>query len=232
MKPIKSHLPLIFGSAVLLTAVAIIGFRKVAAEPTLWHGPVKSLLPTAAQLKVDGWAVNYLPVADTPEMKAAVTEMLHYNDAVYAVYTKGTAHVAVYLAHWRPGQQPPRLIEQHTPDVCWVSSGWKCSARDEIPSLRMSDGKSVVATRYRTFVMGGTTEYVAYWHTLDGKVLAGDERPSPRRTIAGLLRGGLSQHGEQFFLRISSNRPLRTIWPTRLVQAIVEALPLTQPTTP
>lgn len=93
--------------------------------PRTFQGSVKDLLPPAEIVARDGWKVDYLPIADTPEAKAKVDELLNYDDAVFAVYTRGTEQVAIYLAYWAPGKMSHRLVAGHTPDVCWVGAGWR-----------------------------------------------------------------------------------------------------------
>jgi hypothetical protein len=98
---------------------------------------VIDLVPKQEELP-PGWTVEYKPIADTPEMKKAVAELLNYDDAVYAVYSNGTRHLSVYIAYWTPGKMAQRLVAGHTPDVCWVGAGWRIVEAKSGVSLAMS----------------------------------------------------------------------------------------------
>ncbi len=114
-------------AALLLTAIGLVGYTALRPlpPPTLTQS-LASLVPE----KIPGWTVKDQPIAETEEMKKAVDEMLNYDDAVYRIYTQGKTTISVYVAYWKPGKMSPRLIAGHTPDVCWVNNGWKCTARD------------------------------------------------------------------------------------------------------
>jgi hypothetical protein len=74
-------------------------------------------------------------IAATPEMKRAVDELLNFDDAAFFTYTKGEDRVSVYIAYWKPGTMPQRLVSGHTPDVCWVGNVWEVRRRESRVSL-------------------------------------------------------------------------------------------------
>lgn len=176
-----------------------------------FYGSVKDLLPTAEELP--GWKVEYFPIADTPEMQAKVNETLNYDDAVYAIYTRGMERISVYIAYWQPGKMSPRLVASHTPDVCWVRSGWTHVSG---LSSAAGDQQSLAGVRkggqYRIFRREEGLEYVVFWHWVGREVVSQDwgENGVPRWTaiVRDLMRWPVQQRQEQFLVRISGPQPL------------------------
>ena len=219
-------------AAVLVAAVGLIMVGTRHPRERIFTGTLKDLLPQAAE--VPGWTVDYRPVAETAEMKRAVGEILNHDDAIHAIYTRGERRITIYVAYWAPGKMSPRLIAGHTPDVCWVAAGW-VSQEAKKADLRVergtgqkverrelsiegkkfggeysAGGASTLAMESRVFRSGEKTEHVVFCHMVGGRPLSlGAGRVSPwYEFLADLVARGLQQREEQFFLRISSNRPL------------------------
>jgi hypothetical protein len=214
-----------FAAVILGVGIALVAWEGRFKAEQRFHGTLRDLMPepTAA----GGWSVKYASVADTPEMQRAVTEILNFTEAVYADYTRGPLRISVYLAYWRPGAMHVRAIANHTPDVCWTKAGWNCTRRETIESLPITGG-TVRETEHRSFDIHGQTEHVVFWH------LAGEEivsyrtggRPPWYAAIADFFRWGNQQQQEQFFLRISSNRPLEEFWGSEVVQGLLSRFPM------
>jgi len=124
-------------------------------------------------------------------------------------------------------------IGRHTPDVCWVAAGWERTLKDTLSDLRLRNGARVDLTEHRTFRAHGQTEHVVYWHVVNEVTHSYNTggRPPWYWIITDTLRWGLNQKPEQFFLRISSNRPVNEWWNTDLVQSVLEHLPSLAKTT-
>lgn len=232
---------------VLVGAIVLVIYGETRPLKRTFYGKVIDLVPKQEELP-PGWTVEYKPIADTPEMKKAVAELLNYDDAVYAVYSNGTRHLAVYIAYWTPGKMSHRLVAGHTPDVCWVNAGWKVLEAESGVSLATSDepgGRSkaqgselkatsstfnardiepVIAgligaqglrttansfsslpTEARTMELNGQTEHVLFWHVVGGEPVSYQTRRQPPwyAFFVDVLRRGLDQRQEQFFVRIS-----------------------------
>jgi hypothetical protein len=198
---------LIAGTLVLLVGVGLILSQDLFRKQAVFSRPVQNLMPASSDMP--GWQTQYLPIADTPELQKRVLDLLDYDDAVYVTYTKGDLRVSVYLAYWKPGKVSPRSIARHTPDVCWTLAGWDCIKRQELPTFRFGtyEGKQ---TEYRVFTANGRTEYVVFWHVFGDEIVSYHTgwRPPWDATITDFLRWGNQQKLEQYFLRVSSNRPL------------------------
>ena len=211
----RSHHKFVLGIAMVIllvsTSLIIVGSKPPPAPA--FKGSVKDLLPTAE--KIPGWKVEYLPIAQTPEIQAKVNEALNYDDAVFAVYTSGSTRLSVYIAYWRPGKMPHRFVASHTPDVCWVRSGWSIFEARSGTCFSDGLGGQLPPAEERIMIMHGSKEHVAFWHLLDGEPMSYGILGVPPwyAPITDLFNRKLSQKPEQFFIRISSNEEIKN-WPT------------------
>lgn len=201
----------VFGllAGVLVLAVLLIAYGEMRPLERRFHGSVKDLLPKPEE--IPGWTVQYLPIADTPEMQAKVDELLNFDEGIFAVYTKDSRKVSIYIAYWGPGRMPIKEIARHTPDVCWVNAGWKQTMRDVTADLRAQESDETIPhTENRIFIANGITEHVAFWHLVGREIhsYGTGGRPPWHAVIRDTLRWGANQRQEQFFIRISSNRSL------------------------
>lgn len=175
---------------------------------------------------VTGWTSEELPLAQTPQVQTAAFNRLNFNDYFSRIYQRGQTRLTVYIAYWEPLQMPVRQVGSHTPDVCWVLNGWECDAirNDVFLPFR---GSVLKSAEMREFLYNGSREYVAYWHLINGKVFKAQNRVGMWdrwNMLTDQLRFGLNQKPEQFFVRISSNRPLESIWHDAGVQELLAAI--------
>lgn len=238
--PSSGRRVLLGGSMVLLLgAIALVIYGGHRPMRRTFHGHVADLLPTAADLP--GWTIQELPIADTPEMQKKVGEVLNFDDGAFCIYTHGTDRLSVYIAYWTPGRMSSRLVAGHTPDVCWVNGGWKVDAAESGAELAVDisgpgtpQRASVQAVtpllpaEERTMSKDGATEYVAFWHRVGDEIVSYRTHGLPPwyAAFGDMLRRGLDQRQEQFFIRISSNRPVSE-WPELTAyRKIMQRMPL------
>ena len=219
----KRSLPAILG-LILLGAVILQGVGKSIVPDRTFHEELKAMLP--APDEIPGWTTEYKPIADTPEMQRAVGEILNYDDAIFAVYTKNSVRISIYLAYWTPGKMPHRSIANHTPDVCWVLNGWEKVESATVADLRTRSGARLLPAEVRQFQSESALEHVAYWHVVDGvaQSYATGWRPPWYAPLTDLWERGLKQRQEQFFVRVSSNVPLSEFMRLDPVQTVLGAL--------
>jgi hypothetical protein len=169
------------------------------------------------------------PIATTEEMKKAVGELLNFNDGVYRIYQLPGFRVSVYVAWWEAGRMSPRLVATHTPDVCWPDNGWERDrdAESKLGAVR----EALKATGFaegecRVFVGSGKPEYVVFWHKVGDEILSYHTGWAPPwwAWLDEMWRGGLNLRKEQLFVRISSDKPLETIWPRPEMAPLRQAL--------
>jgi hypothetical protein len=197
------------------------GSLRRLPEPS-FKARLSAALPSAANLP--GWTCVVEEIAATPEMKRAVDELLNFDDAAFLTYTKGDDRVSVYVAYWKPGTMSQRLISVHTPDVCWVGNGWEVRRRDSRVSLAVRGGKAPPPAECREMRLADKTERVVFWHLVGGQARDLSTSIAPWYSfLTDMISDGLQQREEQFFIRISSNRP-DAGWETEVVALVVKQL--------
>ncbi len=195
----------------LVLAILAIWIGSSSSGPQIFTGKVADIIPSSEHFP--DWKVAERAIAETPEMQRAVAELLNFEQGVYREFENGSVRVSIYLTYWSPGRMSQRAIAGHTPDICWVAVGWQNLLDDargvnfEVPV----DG--VIALELRAFRMGHVTEYVAYGHYVGGEpvLYENGQGPAWHAFVQDLVRRGFSQRGEQFFIRISSNRPIAEV---------------------
>lgn len=175
--------------------------------------------------ELPGWQVEDLDLAASEEMQERVAQILNYTQALFRSYTRGDVQVGVYIGYWAPKMMPVRQVQAHTPDICWVRNGWDV-ADSEFAVAFQSQGEPLRPAEVRQMHKQGHVQYVAYWHIIGERTYVNRsvgtwDRLDP---IKSLFRFGLHQQEEQFFIRVSSNRPLQEIWNDPDFQQIIEPL--------
>lgn len=218
-------------AALLGLAVGAVIIGQAITPIPSFNGMLQNAFPKSPQ--VPGWAMRFLPVAESAEMQRAVGEMLNFDQATFARYERGSMEVSLYAAYWSPGKMSHRLIAVHTPDVCWAGAGWERiearqmtlsaakggsgasgQATDTGRTLPLQQSKlAVMSWEYREFTLSGRTEYVVFLHLVGGRAMNYGVRGVPPwySVLGDLLARGLRQREEQFFVRISGNRPLSEV---------------------
>jgi hypothetical protein len=206
----------------LLTAIGLVVYGSTRPVERTFHGKLIELLPSAPA----GWTRTLRPIADTPEMQKAVGEILNFDDGVFVDYTRGADRLSVYIAYWTPGKMSHRLVAGHTPDVCWVGAGWVCTERSTA-SPQVS-GLLLHPAETRTFTAQGTTEYVWFWHLVGGqpKSYGTGAKPPWHASLQDMLKKGLNQREEQFFIRLSSAQPLDSPALAPVFETVLRTLPV------
>ncbi len=206
--------------------VSAIGLQMLPPNLQTHFAPPKALVNWLPQAPV-GWSAVDVPIADTPEMKARVGELLNYTDAVFRIYTRGGRQVSVYIAYWAPGRMEPRLVAAHSPDVCWGESGWRHVAEPSVWDVRSKGGASLGLGQLRAFENQGQKQHVVFWHCVGGRPSGLVDRFVKGEAIFTLdqfLRNPRAPKYEQWFVRLSSNEPLEQLGGEPLWEALIEQL--------
>lgn len=212
---------LITVATLLIIAIGLILYGQSCPLEQTFHGKLADLLPPAPY----GWTRTERPIADTPEMKKKVGELLSYDDGVLYDYTNGALRLSVYIAYWAPGKMSSRLIAGHTPDVCWVDAGWECIAQQTVNSIAV-DSRQLIAVETRAFTAGMTTEYVWFWHLVGGEPQSYSTggKPPWYALFTNMFTRGFRQREEQFFIRLSSPQKLDDPTLTPALVPVLKAL--------
>ncbi|MGE9292390.1 MAG: exosortase-associated EpsI family protein [Puniceicoccales bacterium] len=204
---------LFFGALVCAALVGIL-----VRQEYFYHPEITLTEPLADLISDDlpGWDCEELELASSPEMRERTEDILNFEEAIYRRYTQGDRQISVYVAYWKPKQMPVRLVEAHTPDICWVRNGWQRMDAEEGVDLQAGQ-EELFPAEYRTYThpkAGSDLTYVYYWHTVGesiyvNRVVGEWDRLDPIKTI---FKYGLNQMQEQFFVRISSNMPFGDVF--------------------
>lgn len=183
-------------------------------EPTL-RQPLAELLPTGAE---EGWSHEDLPLGATESQDAKAHEILGLTDFVYRRYTRGGKSFEIYVAYWAPGKMPPRLMNSHTPDTCWVNAGWtnvqseRRSLDTESPAAIILDTLPIpdltnVPGRWRIFEKGEARLPVIFWHIVSGEPYQYGHQSLGQRfkqLVLDPFTRGEELFGEQWLVRVSN----------------------------
>jgi exosortase len=194
----------VVSGALALAALSALFFAAETAAPAPPRGPapdVLALLPAEAP----GWSVA------TRTDLGIFSGTLRTDSMAERTYRRpgggGGAEVTIYVAYWRPGQASVGLVGSHTPDACWPGAGW---APGEVadPKARLeSGGRPLPGAEHRLFTSGGRARQVWFWHLYAGRPIDVGDTRSVRNLASIALRYGFRQSGEQYFIRVSSDRP-------------------------
>lgn len=115
--------------------------------------------------------------------------------------------IIIYIAYWRAGQVPVSLVASHTPDACWPGSGWSMLANLQPRVALHTVDRPLPLAEFRVFASSGLPYHVWYWHLHDGRPIAYRDPYSAFELLRIAWKFGFRRDGDQFFVRISSNRP-------------------------
>lgn len=213
-----------FWSGALLTCALGIFFfsnARSTASPSAPPPELGSLLPATAA----GWEVR---TPDDLYQFAGVLQTTHLLQRTYLRPGRASQleDLTVYVAYWPTGQTSVSRVASHTPDACWPGSGWiadnSVSGHRQSPPLA---GLVVAPGEYRVFrTEQGYTQYVWFWHVFDGQVIDYRDPYSLPALLEIALKYGFRRQGSQYFIRISSNRPLSELAAEPLVREIMTNL--------
>ncbi len=213
----------LFWSALAATAALGFFFFASSRPPGGNLRPVPdlgALLPGSAA----GWQVV------TPNDLYQFADILQTSHLFERTYLRKTGakdfvQFTVYIAYWPSGQASVSRVASHTPDACWPGAGWTphplidAQEAPELPGLILSPGER------RLFQSAqGYRQNVWFWHLYDGRVLNHRDPYSVPALLEIALQYGFRRQGEQFFIRLSSNKPWRELAEEPLVREIMSNL--------
>lgn len=154
-----------------------------------------------------------LPLGQTEEVVNAVESRLRFDDVLSRVYTNGNTQVGLYIAYWEPGKMPVRLVGVHTPDTCWIQNGWTCTERESNVAKQVA-GQPLKPGEFGIYETEYHRQHVLFWHIVGSRIHTYEQQGMHALNAAfqDIRQYGLNQRQEQYFIRISSNRPFAEIW--------------------
>jgi hypothetical protein len=212
----------------LVIAVGILAYGAASIPKAKFQQQLRDIYPPPPS----GWTLKARPIAESAEMTQAIAELLNFDDGFFADYiSQDGDRISVYMAYWTPGKMSHRLIATHTPDVCWVGSGWRKDAEAKITNLLNNTDTPVPIGESRTFSANGVPEYVWFWHLVGSRSQSYGTGAHPpwHSVFTDILERGINQRAEQFFIRISSNRTLESQMSGEILPTILTRVPWPKP---
>jgi hypothetical protein len=202
-------------SALLLTGVVVQFLRPVDLAYEASAQVVGKLAEALPRQLPGGWIGTDLPLGESELLRNRAEALLRFDDYVYRSYANAERSFSVYVAYWKPGKMPTRLVSLHTPDRCWVENGWSClESRNHQESFGAAD---LPPNEWRIFSApeGAQKTFTVFWLLADGvphDFGSGTNRiPNPFAWWSSVLkeaRGGKAAH---LFVRFTSDRPLEDL---------------------
>jgi hypothetical protein len=217
---------LILATAAALLAVAV-GLQLAYSLREVPQPVTRERIAAVLPKTLEGWSVVDEPLGQTEAVSEAALKILNLDDYVYRRFSKDGQSFTVYAAYWAPGRMPTRLVASHTPDRCWTENGMRCVDMRFQEQYTVRE-KPLLPAEYRVFTPGSSPEktYVAYWHTVEGKLYDYGDRfnavPHPWLWWKDTLAQAAYGSREQLFVRIASTTPLDELWQDRDFQTVME----------
>jgi hypothetical protein len=201
---IKVILPLT--ALMLITAFGLrLFFAMVPPPEATLHQPLSTIIP----VYLDGWTVKTIPMDQSPEAAARIANFLNFDDALFRVFERDDTIIGVYVAYWSPGKTSYRWAGVHTPDTCWVQAGWVRKERQSaIPLISLNT--KLKPAEFGIYAKDGIAQHVFFWHLVGGEPYRYNQQGAHNiwASLVDVREFGLNLRNEQFFIRLSSNRPL------------------------
>lgn len=220
----RTVLPALAG-LILLVAVLL---QVVAGLKPVPEGSLDAPLEEKIPASLSGWAVRDLDLGPTESVTERSFQLLNLDDFVHREYRRGDRVFTVYVAYWKPGKMPVRLVNQHTPDRCWTEAGWVCTDR-EWNVERVAGTTALQPGQWGVFELGEARNFTYFWHIVGGQAhWYGGERLNTKSSLTSVVEDfkkfGLNVHREQFFVRITSPEPMDSLWEQEGFQTIMASL--------
>jgi Protein of unknown function (DUF3485) len=197
-----------------------------------WRTPPPSPSPRLAQrisAQPAGWTSQEIPLGANEFLANEAEKILNYDEFINREYARGAERFGLYVAYWGAGKMPVQLVASHTPDRCWTENGWHCLEM-RFKQTDIFAGASLQPAEWRLFEppLGGSPTYVLYWHLVDRHAYDFGARftaiPDPVRWWKGAFQQVLHGRPEQYFIRITSSRPIEELWSDPGFREIMQAL--------
>ena len=216
-----------------LVIVGVLGLLAVAMVAQIFIGP-RSLpgrgVHLAAALPSDlaGWTSKSVKLGATEALQGSVEQVLQFDDVFFREFQSARGEVSLYVAYWGPAKMPTQVVASHTPDRCWTSAGWNCDETKHRSPLT-AGARDLRPGEWRLFrAPNGERLHVQYWHLVGGALYDYGDRfnqmPSAWRWWREVAKQAVSTPLEQYFIRLTSNRPFADLQGDPGFQEVLRAL--------
>lgn len=201
-------------------AVALGGFYFANSRPAQNAGKPVPDLAALLPSNPSGWEV--MAPKDLYQF-AGVLQTTHLFERTYLRPTgKGQfTQLTVYVAYWSAGQATVSRVASHTPDACWPGSGWLARPVADPQQIPELPGLQLAPAEHRVFQNSeGYSQHVWFWQIYDGHPINYRDPYSVPALLHLALQYGFRRQGDQFFIRVSSNKPWTELAGEPLVREI------------
>lgn len=217
----RGQVVVVFGIIVLLSAI-VLQTRSYAPGETSGTSRLPMLSASI------GVGSRPLALGNTEAASGAVEKVLQFDDVFFREFRGRRGTFDVYAAYWKPGKLAAQLVASHTPDRCWTEAGWQCVGQD-YSLLIVSENIELLPGQGRTFEAPNTrSRHIVYWHLVGTELYDYGERfnsiPSPWHWWRDAAKQFFRSPPEQYFIRLSSERPFSEWRDDPAFQAVVSAL--------
>jgi len=218
----------VFPVATIIVLVVGICLQVLAGMKPVPEGSLDIPLSEAIPYEAAGWSIKSLDLGATESVIERSHNLLKLDDFVHREYRRNGTVFSVYVAYWKPGKMPVRLVNQHTPDRCWTEVGYTCTDRKWNIEFSV-DGKQLQPGQWGIYELGEYRQHTYFWHIVGGEVhWYGGERINTRSSISSIWEDfrkfGLNVHREQFFIRIVSPNPMDDLWEEPVFKEVMSGL--------
>jgi hypothetical protein len=200
---------LILGT-IFLTAVFALKFyfQLVPNQPSSLNSPISEIIPK----EIKGWSSEDFDLAESSEASERISSFLNLDDSLFRVFKNGSTTVGVYVAYWTPGKVSYRWAGAHTPDTCWVVSGWERLEREYSIPFK-TNSHQLKNAEFGVYKKDGNLQNVYFWHLVGGAPFSYEQKEIPNifGALIDIQKYGLNLRQEQFFIRLSSNRKIEEL---------------------
>lgn len=200
---------LILGTIFLSAVFALkFYFQLVPNQASSLNSSISEIIPK----EIKGWSSEDFDLAESSEASERISSFLNLDDSLFRVFKNGSATVGVYVAYWTPGKVSYRWAGAHTPDTCWVVSGWERLEREYSIPFKINSHQLKNA-EFGVYEKDGNLQNVYFWHLVGGAPFSYEQKEIPNifGALIDIQKYGLNLRQEQFFIRLSSNRKIEEL---------------------
>lgn len=225
----KRAASLIIALALLAGSVAFQFFRvRDASAGDQQMARAQDWLKGRLPEQITGWTGRDEPLGPNEFVQGQVESILNYDDYSYRVYQRGATRLGVYVAYWKKDRMPVSRVASHTPDRCWTDNGWTCEAMRFDEQWQTPNG-ALLPGQWRIFrAPNGGLEHVIFWHLVGQEVFDFGDRfthfTHPGKWLRDTITYMTLGSAEQYFIRLTSDRPFEEIRDDPGFQEVLAAL--------
>lgn len=210
------------GLLLLIAALSLSAYFALVPPPSATlERPLAEIVPQ----QLEGWTINDLDIAESPESSARISDFLNFDDYLFRTFQRGDTSVALYIAYWSPGKASYRWAGAHTPDTCWVLNGWtRLDRQHSVPF--MCGQTEFEPAEFGIYEKDNKAQNVYFWHLIGGEAFSYQQKGTPNifGALVDIKAHGLNLRQEQSFIRLSSNQDLATLKQLPGFRAIMDSL--------